>query len=173
MAPANGNFIKIKSALSDTPEFQELKRAIRVLREDSERKLCQDVEVYDAIEKLSSQVHEVKNSISSLSDAFIQEGTCQGTRICELEDKIRAISDRQTCTAQAIENQLVYAREQMEEALEKSSREAEAHVTRVGSAHKDALQRFQEDIYTEIGSLSNATTDKLSEMAAETQRLLK
>eukprot|EP00892_Ulva_mutabilis_P003581 jgi/Ulvmu1/1595/UM111_0023.1 len=172
MAAVDGRFIKLKSALSDTPEIQELKRAIRVLRADSERKLSQDVEVYGAIDKLSSHIHVLRDSLASLTDAFTREAACQGSRIRELEDKIRAMGERQTCTSQSVENQLLHAREQMEEALLKSSRETQAHVHRVGSAHKDALQRFQEDIYTEIGSLSNATTAKMAEVAADTQKLL-
>lgn len=172
MAPVNGRFLKLKSALSDTPEIQEIRRVVRVLREESERKLQQDAEVYDAIAKLNSQVHMISDSVASLSDAFIKEGTNQGTRICELEERIRHVCERQLCTTQATDCQLRQAKEEMEAALADGIRETKAHVSGVGNAHKDALQRFQEDIYSEISSLSNATAAKMADMADDNKRLL-
>lgn len=170
--PANGRFLKIKSALSDTPEIQEIRRAIRVLRDESERKLKQDAEVYDAIDKLNNQVHLVSDNMASLSEAFMKEGANQAARISELEERICNISERHVCTTEAMECQQLRSKEEIEAMLAKAIRETNDHVTGVGNAHRDALQRFQEDVYSEISSLSNATTAKMTEMSDNTKRLL-
>lgn len=164
--------MKLKSALSDTPEIQDIRRVIRVLRDDSERKLKTDAEVYDAISKLNNQVHRISDSLVSISDAFTNERANQAARICEIEERLRCISERQVCTAEAMESQLMNARQEMEAMLAKGICETTAHATEVGNAHKEALTRFQEDMYAELGGLSNATMAKMAEMTEDTKRLL-
>lgn len=171
-APANGRFLKIKSALSDTPEFQEVRRAIRVLRDDSERKLKQDAEVFDAIDKLNSQVHLISDNMAALSDAFIKEGANQAARMCELEERICNISERHVCTTEAMERQLMRSKEEIDAMLAEGIRETKDHITCIGNAHKDALHQLQEDVYSEISSLSNATTAKMAEISDNTKRLV-
>lgn len=53
--------------------MQELRRAIKTLKEDSKRKLNNDAEVHGAVEQLFRQVDSLRDGLATLSDAMMQE----------------------------------------------------------------------------------------------------
>jgi hypothetical protein len=63
---------------------QDVRRAIRTLREDSKRKLDHDAEVHGAVEQLHGQVESLREGLATLSEAFIQERAAQSARISQV-----------------------------------------------------------------------------------------
>ena len=66
------------------PCIQELRSAIRSLHDDSKRKLTQDYEMQRALENLFGQVQAVREGLSTLSEAFIEESGKHHQRIVQV-----------------------------------------------------------------------------------------
>lgn len=61
--------------------LQELRKAIKVLREDSKKKLSHDAEVHGAVDQLWSKVEQLREGLSTISDAMMQEVAGRNRRI--------------------------------------------------------------------------------------------
>ena len=70
--------------------MQELRSAIKSLHDDSKRKLNQDYEMQRALENLFAQTQAVREGLSTLSEAFIEESGKHHQRILQVPRLILA-----------------------------------------------------------------------------------
>ena len=78
--------------------LQELRKAIKVLREDSKRKLSHDAEVHGAVDQLWSKVDQLREGLSTLSDAMMQEVAGRNKRLEQVFCLYTGLSSLPTCS---------------------------------------------------------------------------